>query len=263
VRDVVRRALLVALSALATVPQQEAPAAATEPTRSSGTFFWGNAWAAHHTAPHGPSSGAARMRRLVRLVVDSRAELGALAEIERRQIAAFRRAAHGYRLFVGGRGTTDGVLWRTSDYDLVEAYRFRGFSYGGRRVRVPVTVLSDRATGGLLAVMAVHNPRDRWNARAYRRQMAEVRRLRRAYDHRISVFVAGDFNAGAWAACRAHRSRLFSAGHRRCDGWAPIDQLLTDRHVRIRRYRSLTGRRVDRITDHRVLYRTWFSLDRR
>jgi endonuclease/exonuclease/phosphatase (EEP) superfamily protein YafD len=127
-------------------------------------------------------------------------------------------------------------------------------------VRVPVAVVRDRADGRLLAAIAVHNPRDRWNARAYARQMGEVRRLRTAYGGRISIFVAGDFNSGGWAACRSHRTRLFSAGHRRCDGSAPIDQLLVDRHVRIRSYRRMDGERIDRITDHPAVYRATFSI---
>jgi endonuclease/exonuclease/phosphatase (EEP) superfamily protein YafD len=236
------------------------PAGAAEPDRTTGTFLWANAWAAHYTQGRGgAASGAERMRRLIRLASRADVELGALAELERSQITALRRSAPSYRLLVGGRGMTDGVLWDAGAYDLVEGYRFRGFTYGGRRVRVPVAVLRDRSTGRLLAVIAVHNPRDRWNARAYRRQMKEVRRLRRAYA-RISVFVAGDFNSGSWVACRAHRTRLFSAGHRRCGAQAPIDQLLVDRQVRVSGYRRLDGRRADRITDHPAVYHARFAI---
>lgn len=259
--DVRPRVLVLAVAGvLAGLLQPVSPSRAAEPARTTGTFFWANAWAAHHiSASGGAPSGAQRMRRLVRLVRRADVELGALAELEHSQIEAFRRAAPSYRLLVGGHGTTDGVLWDASAYDLVDGYRFRGLTYGGRRVRVPVAVLRARGTGRLLAVIAVHNPRDRWNARAYLRQMREVRRLRRAYG-RISVFVAGDFNSGSWVACHAHRTRLFSVGHRRCGSPAPIDQLLVDRHVRIARYRRLDGRRAARITDHPALYRARFTI---
>jgi len=241
--------------------QTLSPVHAATPARTTGTFFWANAWAAHHTAARGGAApGAERMRRLVRLVEGADIGLGALAEVERSQIEAFRRAAPSYRLLVGGRGTTDGVFWDAGSYELVDGYRFRGLTYGGRRLRVPVAVLRDRTAGRLLAVIAVHNPRDGWNARAYRRQMDEVRRLRRTYGAGLSVFVAGDFNSGAWVACRSHRTRLYSAGHRRCRGSAPIDQLLVDRHVRTSSYRRMDGPRVDRITDHPAVYRTRFTI---
>jgi endonuclease/exonuclease/phosphatase family metal-dependent hydrolase len=260
VPDVRRRALVLAVAAVLVGLLQAAPSAgAGQPARTKGTFFWANAWAAHHTAARGASSGAARMRRLVALVRDAGVGVGALAEVERSQIEAFRRSAPAYQLLVGGRGTTDGVFWDTGRYELVDAYRFSGLTYRGRRAPVPVAVLRDRAGGRLLAVIAVHNPRDRWNARAFQREMAQVRRLRRTYGQ-IPVFVAGDFNSGAWAACRAHRTHLFSAGHRRCGDPAPIDQLLVDRRVRITSYHRMGGGRVDRITDHPAVYRARFTL---
>lgn len=256
-----RRALvLVVTTAVASLLQPVWSARAAEPTRATGTFFWANAWAAHHTAaPGGAASGAHRMRRLVRLVHGGHVGLGTLAELEHSQISAFRRAAPTYTLFTGGRGMTDGVFWETGRYELVDAYRFRGFSYGGRHESVPVVVLRDRASAHLLAVIAVHNPRDRWRDRALRRELQEVRRLRRTYD-RVSVFVAGDFNAGSSVACRARRLKLYSAGNRHCDGYVPIDQLLTDRHVTIHRYRRMAGARVHRITDHPAVYSARFTI---
>jgi hypothetical protein len=247
-------ALLLAVPA---VPQR----ADAAPGRATGTFFWANAWAAHHTAARGgAASGAERMRRLVRLVESAGVGLGALAEVEHSQVAAFRRSAPTYELFTGGRGNTVGVFWNTDDYDLVAAHRFRGFSYGGRRVRLPVAVLRDRASRDLLALIAVHNPRDRWRDRALRRELQEVRNVRHAYAGHVTVFVAGDFNATDSVACRAHRAALVSVAQRRCHGSAPIDQLLVDRAVRIRGYRPMSGRRVDRITDHPAVYRARFTL---
>ena len=232
---------------------------ATAPA-TDGTFFWANAWAAHHTAAHGARSGAARMRRLVRLVVPARVAVGALAEVERSQVATFRRSAPSYRLLTGGRGDTTGVFWDAGAYDLVERYTFRSFTYGGRRLRVPVAVLRHRSTDRRLAVISVHNPRDRWRDRALGRELREVRRLRRAYAGRVSIFVAGDFNAGASVACRAHRAGLVSVGNRGCRRYSPIDQLLVDRHVRVTGYRSISGGRVDRITDHPAVYRARFAI---
>jgi endonuclease/exonuclease/phosphatase (EEP) superfamily protein YafD len=261
-----RAAFLVVTAILATVlqPAWQAQGADAEPGRATGTFFWGNAWAAHHTSARGgAATGAVRMRRLVRLVQDSQVGLGALAELERSQVSAFRKAAPTYTLFTGGRRLTDGVFWDAERYEQVDAYRFRGFSYRGRRVPVPVAVLRDRPSGQLLAVIAVHNPRDRWRDRALRRELEEVRRLRRAYPEGLSIFVAGDFNAGISVACRAHRAKLVSVRNRRCRGSAPIDQLLTDRHVRIRSYRRLAGARVHRITDHPALYRARFAIPAR
>lgn len=259
----VRALLLATVTALAmllpvTTPDPASAASPHEqPRPTSGTFFWANAWAAHHTAARRGMTGADRMRRLVRLVTGGNVSLGVLVELERPQIATFRRGAHSYRLVVAGRGTTDGVFWDDERYELVASRRFRGLTYGGRPMPVPVVVLRDRVTDHLLGVMAVHNPRDGWRDRALTRELRQVRRLRREYGARLSVFVAGDFNSGEPVACRARRAGLYSAGHRGC-GWAPIDQLLVDRDVRIRRYRSLDGRRVDRITDHRAVYRARF-----
>ncbi|MDH2413420.1 endonuclease/exonuclease/phosphatase family protein [Nocardioides sp. CER19] len=254
-----RRLVVLAAAVLMAVPAAPGRADA-QPAGATGTFFWANAWAAHHTAARGASSGPQRMRRLVRLVERADIGLGALAEVEHSQVVAFRRAAPTYQLLTGGRGNTVGVFWDTTAYDLVQSYRFRGFSYGGRRVRLPVAVLRDHASSDLLALIAVHNPRDRWRDSALRRELQEVRNVRRAYDGRVAVFVAGDFNAGDSVACRAHRAGLVSVAQRRCRGSAPIDQLLVDRAVRIRGYRPLSGRRVGRITDHPAVYRARFTL---
>ncbi|SFB84461.1 Endonuclease/Exonuclease/phosphatase family protein [Nocardioides terrae] len=256
-----RAVLLIVTGVLATVLQPVWTARADGAPRATGTFFWANAWAAHHTeARGGAAPGAERMRRLVRLVHRDDVHLGTLAEIEHSQVAAFRKAAPEYSLLTADRGNTDGVFWLTDGYDVVETYRFRAFTYGGRRSPVPVAVLRDRVSGALLAVIAVHNPRDRWRDRALRRELEEVRRLRHVHGSDLSVFMAGDFNAGASVACRAHRARLYSAGHRRCDSYAPIDQLLVDRHVRIRAYHRMTGARVHRITDHPAVYRARFAI---
>jgi endonuclease/exonuclease/phosphatase (EEP) superfamily protein YafD len=271
VRDV--RALLLSavpvLALLLSGPLAGAPASAMSPasagqprhTPTTGTIFWANAWAAHHTSARGAMSGTDRMRRLVRVVRSSDVHLGALAEVERSQIASFRRAAPAYELFVGGRGTTDAVFWDRGSYEVVHAYRFRGLTYGGRRIPVPVAVLRDRSTDALLAVMAVHNPRDGWRGRALGRELKEVRRIRGAYDGPVAVFVAGDFNAGSSVVCRARHARLYSVGHRHhCGSAAPIDQLLTDRDVHTRGYRPMSPRRI---TDHPAVYRARFSIGSR
>jgi endonuclease/exonuclease/phosphatase (EEP) superfamily protein YafD len=251
--------LLITLALVAGIPQ-EAHAASPAATTTVGTFFWANAWAAHHTAAHGASSGPARMRRMVRLLERGHVDLGALAEVEHGQVVAFRRSAPAYRIFTGGRGATTAVFWDADAYELVDAYRFRSFTYGGRRVRVPVAVLRHRSTDRLLGVIAVHDPRDRWRDRALGRELQEVRRLRRAHGGRLSVLVAGDFNAGASVACRAHRAGLYSVGNRRCGRHAPIDQLLVDRHVRASGYRSISRSRAGGVTDHPAVYRARFSI---
>ena len=256
-----RTALFATLALLLPTIPQPADAASAETTgTTTGTFFWANAWAAHHTAPHGPSSGPARMRRLVRLIDRGHVGLGALAEVERSQVTAFRRSAPSHRMLTGGRGDTTGVFWDAEEYDLVEAYRFRSFTYGGRGLRVPVAVLRDRRTDRRLAVIAVHNPRDRWRDRALGRELQEVRRLRRRYDGRVSVLVAGDFNDRAAVACRARRAGLYSVGNRSCRHHSPIDQLLVDRDVRTSGYRSIRGGRAGRVTDHPAVYRTDFTI---
>jgi hypothetical protein len=262
VTPALRLALLTGLVLLApTVPQAARAASAAPAGPTTGTFFWANAWAAHHTAAHGATSGPARMRRLVRLVERAHLGLGVLAEVERPQSATFRRAAPAYRLFTGGHGNTNAVFWRADRYELVDTYRFRSFTYRGTRNRLPVVVLRDRASAAELAVIAVHNPRDGWRARALRRELREVRHLRNAYGAQLRVFVAGDFNAGASVACAAHRARLYSAGNPRCHGHAPIDQLLVDRRVGTSHYRSLSPSRHGRITDHPALYRVRFAFD--
>lgn len=256
-----RLLLLTTLALLApTVPGPADAAPAGTAGTATGTFFWANAWAAHHTAARGASSGPARMRRLVRLVERHGVALGALAEVERSQVAAFERSAPTYRMLTGGRGESTAVFWDETDYDLVEAYRFRSFTYGGRGLRVPVVVLRHRATGHRLAVISVHDPRDRWRDRALGRELEEVRRVRRAYGGRITVFVAGDFNAGASVACRAHRVGLFSVGNRSCRRSSPIDQLLVDRDVRVDGYRSIPRRRAGHVTDHPAVYRARFAV---
>lgn len=235
-----------------------APGSPAERRSATGRFLWANAWAAHHTAERGPSSGPQRMRRLVRLVKRHDVTLGALAELERPQIAAFRRTTSAYRLVVGGRGMTDGVFFDTRRYDVVDSYRFRGFYSHGRRVPVPVVVLEDGASGRRLALMAVHNPTDaRWRDRALGRELREVERLRRTHPG-ATVLIAGDFNARSAVGDRAARAGLVSAVERVGGGPTPIDQLLLDEDVDLQGYRAI--RPVSRITDHRAVYTTAFTV---
>ncbi len=247
-------------------PPAPQPEPEPRPASASGVFFWANAWAAHHTARTGYWSGSERMRRMVRIIEGQHVTLGALAELERSQIRAFRTHGSAYRLFLGGRGMTDGVFWDPSAFDLERKYTFAGYYAGGRRVRVPVAILRDRRTSDRLAVMAVHNPLDgySWRERALARELQEVRKLRRTYGGDVSVFVAGDFNAGAAVACQVRsRSRLYSAGYRNCRGRIPIDQLLVDRSVRIHAVHPTYGGRMRSVTDHPAVYRAKFSIPQR
>lgn len=256
--------------------RRAAAAAAPAPTArelpAEGRFFWANAWAAHETSGDRPGlSGPRRMRLMLDVIRRRHASLGALAEVETPQVAAFRRFGGDYAIVRGGhRGETNAVFYDARRYRPERVTRFWSYFYEGRRVAVPVVVLRDRGTGARIVVMAVRNPantphhphQSRWRRAAVRREAQEVRRLQARYDGRVSVLVGGDFNQRE--PCRlAARTGLVSAiatvsGCSRVR--TRIDQAFADTSVRFTSYAAVVGRRVSRITDHHAVYVAGFTL---
>lgn len=250
------------------------PTAAQEaPSDHRRGFFWANAWANHHTARPGGDgtfamSGKRRMERMVRLIKRRDADVGVIVEMERVQVRAFLRAGGGrYAMVTGGtpgRGILDGVFYDTAAYRLVDSYRFRSWTKHGRRARVPVVFLDDRRTGQRIAVMAVHHAAfgsgAHWRERALRREIREVRRIRRAHGRAVTTFVGGDFNSTENAYCRMRKAGMRSPvpRARRChDTPVGIDQLFGDRQARFSGYRRIVRRDI---TDHPAVYLARFRL---
>ena len=223
------------------------------------TFFWANAWQAYGD---GAPTAMARMDRLTALIRQLHPAAGALAELEPSQWQRFRADMRGrYGIIPGpGQGLTNAVFYDTTAYRLLAVSHFGSYFFFGRHVRQPVAVLQDQQSGARVAVIAVHNPANlygrsnaRWRAKAIKAELAEVARLRR---QGLPVILAGDFNNVVPV-----RRRLVTLGDLTSAVPVPlssargvgIDQMFAS-GMTISRYHPITGPRIARITNHRVVY---------
>jgi endonuclease/exonuclease/phosphatase (EEP) superfamily protein YafD len=210
-------------------------------------------------------------RLLLGVMRREHATLGLLAESTGGQARAFRRASGGTFGAVPGRrrGETNAVVYDTRSYRLERVTRLRSFSYRGRRMPLVIAVLRDRETGARIGAMAVHHPsshtdrgtQDRWQRSAWRRELRALRRLRAAYDGRISTFLGGDFNDSS--TCRmVARTGMVSplATVSSCPtARTRIDQVFADRTVTFSGYHPII-RGIARMTDHPGVYAATFAL---
>lgn len=236
---------------------------------ASGTVFWANVGVDHLRHPR---PAAARARVVVGLMGSSHATLGLLAEASGPQVRALRRTAGGTLGVVTGsaRSAATVVVYDTRAFRLDRTVRFRTVGYRGRPVRVPLVVLSDRATGARVAALAVHHPasntprgsQGRWQRVAWRRELGALRRLSAAYDGRISLFLGGDFNERSTCRLVARTGLVSPIGTvSSCPiARTRIDQLFADPTVRFDRYRTIRGGGARQATDHAAVYSVAFTL---
>ncbi len=163
---------------------------------------------ASHTDGRSPRRAAypqstVRTERTVSLFRRSGTDVAGLQELERSARRTFTSLAPEYGMFVAD---TRAVVWRKDDFAFVDGHTIRTRTYHGRLARTPVVTLRQRATGGHLAVMSVHNPADvrgpadAFRDEATRQELAEVLRHRHTADP-VPVIVLGDMNARARFFC--------------------------------------------------------------
>lgn len=259
-------AALLALLILLVSTAVSAPAATADqgddhrPTQAR-RFFWMNALRstagarAHRTA-------TSRMHLNVEHLRAAAIDFGVFAETEPDQRADFLRFAGSTYALVTGHNQLDNVVfYRRSAFTLVDTRSMTTRYTQGQRIHTAIPVLRDRVSGGIVAVIPVHNPKlstsARWRALDLAKELARVQRLQRQHPS-WQVVVAGDFN-GEWTpACTFTRAGLLSplVTADRCRHVGTIiDQMFATPGLRPHDYRAVHTSATDHHREYHVTVR--------
>ena len=212
-------------------------------------FFWMNALRSNHDARARATAGS-RMRTDIDHLRRGRVDFGVLAETAPDQRHDFRRlGGDTWALVTGGNAIDNVVFYRRSAFSLVDRESLTIRYVGGQRVRLAVPVLQDRDSGSRVAVIPVHNPRQKvgpWRRISLAREVAKVQQLRRRHPA-WEVVIAGDFNAEWTPACAFTHIGLDSlvATRRTCHRRLPIDQMYATPGLRPHGYRGVPTSATD------------------
>lgn len=225
-------------------------------------FFWMNAERSTASA-RAARTATSRMRTTVAALRSQAIDFGVLAETEPDQRADFRRlAGPTYRLVTGHNRLDNVVFYRPSAFRLLDTESMRTRYDHGQVIHTAIPVLQDRASGRVVAVIPVHNPKltaaRHWRQVDLDREVARATRLQRQHPD-WQVVVAGDFN-GEWTpACAFTHAGLLSplTGPGRCRHVGLIiDQMFATSGLDPRGYRAMRTS----ATDHHRAYRVKLTL---
>jgi hypothetical protein len=251
--------LILAVSAPAAIADPGDQRAGDHP--QARRFFWMNALRstagvrAHRTA-------TSRMHLNVEHLRTAQIDFGVLAETEADQRADFRRfAGSTYRLVTGHNRLDNVVFYRRAAFRLVDTLSMTTRYTHGERVNTVIPVLRDRVSGGVVAVIPVHNPKlstsAHWRALDLAKELARVRRLQRQHPS-WQVVIAGDFN-GEWTpACAFTGAGLVSplVSARRCRHvGSVIDQMFATPGLRPHDYRAVHTTATDHHREYHATVR--------
>lgn len=224
-------------------PAQSAPGSPSAPARQAHEFFWMNALRSNHDR-HARTTADARMRTTITHLRKATTDLGVLAETAPDQRRDFRRLAGGtWALVDGGNRIDNVVFYRRSAFTQVGLQHLTIRYIHGQRIHLAIPVLRDEESGGVVAVIPVHNPRIRdnpWRRISLAREVAKVKQLRRQHPT-WQVVIAGDFNAEWTPSCaftHVGMSSLVST-RQHCHKILPIDQMYATPGLHPHGYRAV------------------------
>lgn len=205
--------------------------------------FWMNALRSNHdrralrTAHSRMHTDVAHLRR-------AHVDIGVLAETAPDQRRDFRRLAGRTWALVGGGNTIDNVvLYRRTAFTPVGRESMTIRYVHGQRIHVAIPVLKDNKSGGMVAVIPVHNPRiqdNPWRRISLAREVAKIKQLRRQHPD-WQVMIAGDFNAEWTPSCAFTHIGMKSlvSTRRHCHRVLPIDQMYATPGLKPHAYRAV------------------------
>lgn len=212
-------------------------------------IFWMNVLRSNHdrralrTAPSRMHTDVVHLRR-------AHVDIGVLAETAPDQRRDFRRLAGRTWALVGGGNVIDNVvIYRRSAFTPIGQESMTIRYIHGQRIHVAIPVLRDDVSGGVVAVIPVHNPRiqdNPWRRISLALEVAKVSQLRRQHPD-WQVLIAGDFNAEWTPACAFTHIGLKSliATRRHCHRVLPIDQMYATPGLRPHAYRAVATTATD------------------
>lgn len=222
----------------------------------------------------GMASGVVRIRRVAALLGQHGVDVAGFQEFQGDQYREFLRVAGGtYDVYPGmsaGRlGVENSLVWRTSEWTLIEAHTVQIPYFDGRLRPMPYVLLRHNATGRYAWFGNFHNPasnpkrgnNDGHRARAAAIEAALAVRLRAESGY--PVFLTGDFNEREQIFCRMTSNGMIAPNGGSNDGSCkppgypmPVDWIFGSDMVDFTSYQIDDGRLVSRTSDHPMIVAT-------
>ncbi len=235
-----------------------------------------NVLGASHTAGkqsrRGFAGAATRMGYTASLLNDYGVDVVGLQEFQRSQYDMFRGRMPGFGVYpglsAGPLGIENSIAYRTSMFDLVDAYTITVPYFGGRPRPMPVIRLKEITTGREFYVANFHNPADthgnaaRWRGAATSIQINLINRLRAETE--LPVFITGDMNERESWFCRVTAATgiaSMSGGGTGSpcqppSGPNPVDWILATTDVQVTNWQDVRTGLITRTSDHPLLVGT-------
>jgi len=221
-----------------------------------------------HTVPGGERKGWAasgsRMHWAVQLLDQYAVDVVGLQEFQRPQKRAFLQlAGDRYAVYSPAGDTENSIAWRRTRWTFVKADTFTIPYFDGHRRRMPVVMLSDRASGEVSVFVNVHNPADTarfhhqqpFRNEAIRREVALIRELETRYQ--VPIYLTGDLNDRDSAFCSLTTGGLLQAAaggntDKSCQppAYHGIDWILGTSLTRFGAHTVVRDSLVSKTTDH-------------
>lgn len=242
--------------------------ASTRPTAFTVSSF--NLLGHGHTVPGGNrpgwASGQTRMRWQVSLLRAHDVSVAGFQEFQGPQFNTFQALAGGeYGVFpglsMGQAPVQNSIVWRSADWELVEAGTTPIPYFRGNRIPMPHVLLRHRVTGQQVWFMNYHNPADAHGPAERARNVAtsiEIGLANRLSSDGTPVVMTGDFNERTDFFCPvATRANMVSANGGYADGAAcrppgrmDVDWIVGTADLTFSGFVADRGPAVSRTTDH-------------
>jgi hypothetical protein len=165
--------------------------------------------AGHTTGKGGYAPGVVRIHGAVGLLMSHNVSVAGLQEFQEPQFRAFEGMVGGVYaaypgLSLGVQPVQNSIIWKRSDWSLVEAHTISIPYFHGHRVPMPYVLLRNLHTGREVWFYNSHNPADAYGPAAHWRAIAtsiEVGLARRLTADGTPMIVTGDMNDREPFAC--------------------------------------------------------------
>ena len=234
-----------------------------------------NVLGANHTGGRGThpnmASGATRTEYLVRLLDLRGLNVAGLQEFQRSQYDKFMSLTKGaWGAYPGNQlsnyATHNSIVWRTSQWELLEAKTLPIPYFNGTKVPMPYVLLRNIASGRLVWFANFHNPasgkrrgdQSKWRATAAAMEIALANQL---WESGVPLILTGDMNEQSTYFCkmttqapmRSASGGSFASTTCRPPSERRIDWVFGSNFVQFSNYQVHRGDLIRRTSDHPMI----------
>ena len=214
------------------------------------------------------ADGGTRIRWAADILSGTGITVAGLQELQPSQYGALRSYAPGWGVWPGpalGRASTaNSIIWRTDQWEMVEAHAISVPYFYGHPIPMPYIKLRNLATGREVWVGNVHNPADaHGNAAGYRARAVSIAagRARQLAADGTPVVFTGDMHDRERYFCpmTANAPMHSASGGGTGTPCAPpdmpgVDWVMGSTPVSFSNYHRVTSGLITRVTDHGLVY---------